>query len=186
MAAPAGRPAVFFDRDGTLNEDTGYVGEPARLRLLDGACEAVRMVRAAGLACVVVTNQSGVARGMFDEEAVRAVHARLEALLAESDAYLDGIYYCPHHPEARVEAYRRACPCRKPAPGMLHRAGADLELDLSRSFVVGDKVSDMQAAKAVGARGVRVYADAGVDDEATFRAEDIFSAAQWILSRLEA
>ncbi|MBI3910097.1 MAG: HAD family hydrolase [Armatimonadetes bacterium] len=148
------RRAVFLDRDGVLTEDRGYLSDAADLRLLEGAAEALHCLRAAGWALVVVTNQSAVARGMLTEEGLAAIHARLQERLSASGARVDAIYYCPHHPEAAREDYRRDCPCRKPAPGMLLAAAADLNLDLSASWLVGDQERDIEAAQRAGVRGI--------------------------------
>jgi len=149
------RPSAFLDRDGTLIEDVGYLGDPERVRLLPGVAEGLRALRAAGYALVVVSNQSGVARGAFGELDVIRVMARMERALG---LRLDGLYWCPHHPEGVVPRYARDCACRKPAPGMLIRAAQDLGLDLGRSLVVGDAARDLEAGAALGLRGYRVSA----------------------------
>jgi D-glycero-D-manno-heptose 1,7-bisphosphate phosphatase len=150
------RPAVFFDRDNTLIASDGYLGDPAKVVLIDGAADLIAAVRAMGCAVVVVSNQSGVARGMFDESATKAVNARLDRMLRDANprALIDAHYYCPHHPQAPVEHYRRDCNCRKPRPGMLLDAARDLDLDLSRSWLVGDAPRDIEAGKAAGCRTI--------------------------------
>lgn len=150
-AVPARRGAVFFDRDGTLIEDEHYLADPARVRLRPGAAAAVRAVRAAGFAAVVVTNQSGIGRGLFDESAYEAVRARLDAILAEHGAALDASYHCPHAPDATP-----ACTCRKPGPGLFHRAASELGVDLARSAALGDRVRDLAPVVALGGFGVLV------------------------------
>lgn len=144
------RPAVFLDRDGTLVEEVPYLHEPDRVVLVGDAVPALRRLAAAGFALVVVSNQAGVARGYYPEQAVAAVHARLEALLAAAGVTLDGIFYCPHHPHGTVAAYARPCRCRKPAPGMLQAAAAALRLDLAASWMIGNHPSDVEAARAAG------------------------------------
>jgi len=158
------RPAVFLDRDGTLNEEIGYVNHPSRFRVYPYAAEAVRELNRAGFAAVVVTNQSGVARGYFDEALVDTLHAKLRAEIEAGGGRLDGIYYCPHHPEARIAEYKRFCDCRKPALGMIERAAAELHLDLARSFVVGDRFLDMEMAQRGGMRGVFVLSGYGLGE----------------------
>jgi histidinol-phosphate phosphatase family protein len=143
--------AVFLDRDGTLVEEVPYLHEPERVVLLPGAAAALRALAGAGFALVVVTNQAGVARGYYDEAAVAATHLRLAELLAAEDVTLNGAWYCPHHPDGAVPAYARACPGRKPRPGMLHAAAAALGLDLTRSWLVGNHPDDAAAARAAGA-----------------------------------
>jgi D-glycero-D-manno-heptose 1,7-bisphosphate phosphatase len=150
------RPAVFIDRDGTLAHEVGYVNDVSRFRLFPWSIEAVRLINRSGYLAVMVTNQAGVARGYFPEPAVREVHERLQAALADGAARLDGIYYCPHHPDAGEPPYRQDCDCRKPRPGLLERAAGDLGIDLARSWVVGDRQGDLQVAWAVGARGAMV------------------------------
>jgi heptosyltransferase-2 len=140
---------IFLDRDGTLNEDPGYLKSASELRLLPGVGAALAHLKAAGARLVVVTNQSGVGRGFFSLKDLEAVHARLEGLLEESDAAVDAIYFCPHHPDD-------GCHCRKPATGMVDRAVAELQVDLRKAYVVGDHASDIQLAKAAGAKSVLV------------------------------
>ncbi len=150
--------AVFLDRDGTIIEDTGYLGDPNDVKLLPGSAEAIRRLAQAGHVVVIVSNQSGVARGLFDEAAVSRVHARLETLLATEGAKLDGYYYCPYlsGAEVTVEAYRRDSDLRKPMPGMLHQASRELAIDLSRSWMVGDSRCDMEAGRRAGCRTILV------------------------------
>jgi D-glycero-D-manno-heptose 1,7-bisphosphate phosphatase len=150
------RPAIFLDRDGVLIEDSHYLGQPERVRLIPGAAEAVAALNRAGWPVVVVTNQSGVARGLFSYESVGDVHTHLAEQLATYGAAVAGFYFCPHHPDAEVAAFRAACECRKPKAGMLLTAAADLGLDPARSWMVGDRVTDLQAGAAVGARTILV------------------------------
>jgi D-glycero-D-manno-heptose 1,7-bisphosphate phosphatase len=146
---------VFLDRDGTIIEEIHYLARPDQVRLIPGAAAAVRFLNESGVKVVVVTNQAGVARGYFPEERVGEVHAHLSDLLAAEGATVDAYYHCPHHPDGHG-AYRTECRCRKPNPGMLHAAAADLGLDLARSWVVGDNVSDLGAGAAAGCRTVLV------------------------------
>jgi D-glycero-D-manno-heptose 1,7-bisphosphate phosphatase len=148
----SGRAAAFLDRDGTLIADPGYLRDPSRVALLPGAVDALRAFRKAGLALVVVTNQSGLARGTILPHEAAAVRARFEALLAEQGLALDATYTCPHGPED-------GCPCRKPRPGMLLQAARELGLDLAASVMIGDKVADAEAGLAAGCRGVRFTGD---------------------------
>jgi D-glycero-D-manno-heptose 1,7-bisphosphate phosphatase len=145
----AGRPALFLDRDGTLVEEVPYLHDPARVVLLAGV-GALAGVAAAGYALVVVTNQAGVARGLYDEAAVAAVHRRLAELLAGAGVRLDAVLHCPHHPSGTVPGYTRRCRCRKPGPGMLETAADRLGLDLAASFLVGNHPTDVGAAVAAG------------------------------------
>lgn len=146
------RPAVFFDRDNTLIISDGYLGDPAGVRLIAGAADAVARVRQLGYATVVISNQSGVARGMFGEDAVHAVNSRLDEALAEQNAaaVIDRHEFCPFHPEGTVEQYAKESELRKPAPGMILQAAEKLALDLPRSWLIGDAPRDIAAGKAAG------------------------------------
>jgi D-glycero-D-manno-heptose 1,7-bisphosphate phosphatase len=184
------RRAVFFDRDGTLNEEIGYVGDPSRIRLLPGAPEAVGAVNRAGFDAIVVTNQSGIARGLLTVDAVQSVNQRVLELLELHGSQVDAVYYCPHHPEGTVEAYRALCDCRKPAPGMLRQAAKDRGLTLDASYVIGDKACDVGLAVAVGAKGILVKTGYGNSEVAkirergytvAFMADNVLEAVQWIL-----
>lgn len=157
------RRAVFLDKDGTLIENVPYNVDIARIRFAAGAEQALPRLSAAGLAVVIVSNQAGVARGFFDETAVDAVGEALAVRLADLGVTLDGFYYCPHDPAGRVEEYRRACTCRKPAPGLLLRAADQLDIDLEGSWLVGDILDDVAAGRAAGCRTVLI--DAGNETE---------------------
>lgn len=154
-ALKVGRAAVIFDRDGVLNVDHGYVGDVERLEWMPGARAAIGRLNRAGVAVIVATNQSGIARGLFDEAAVAAVHAVMQADLANEGAHIDAFYVCPFLPDAKVAAFRHPDhPDRKPNPGMILRALADWSIDPARALVVGDKPSDLEAARRAGVRGV--------------------------------
>ena len=149
------RPAAFLDRDGVLNIDHGFIHKPEQLQWIEGAPEAVRLLNDAGYFVIVVTNQSGVARGYFDEAAVRSLHAVMQDRLAQYGAHIDAFYFCPHHPEGTVKALAVRCLCRKPKPGMLEQAARDWPIDKRNSFLIGDKVDDMAAAAAFDIRGFK-------------------------------
>lgn len=149
------RPAAFLDRDGVLNVDHGYVCRPEQLEWIAGAPESVRLLNEAGYYVLVVTNQSGVARGYFDEAAVKAFHVHMQNALAERGAHIDAFYYCPHHPEGTVKGFAVACSCRKPGTGMLEQAAREWPIARSASFFIGDKDRDMAAAAAFNVRGIR-------------------------------
>jgi D-glycero-D-manno-heptose 1,7-bisphosphate phosphatase len=149
------RAAAFLDRDGVLNVDHGYVHRPEQLEWVAGAPESVRLLNEAGYYVLVITNQSGVARGFFDEAAVRSFHAHMQNVLAGKGAHIDAFYYCPHHPEGTVKAFAMACSCRKPRTGMLEQAAREWSIDLKRSFFIGDKDHDMAAAAAFKVRGIK-------------------------------
>jgi len=160
------RGAVIFDRDGVLNEDTGYPHRPDQIVWVAGAMAAVRAVNEAGLLAFVATNQSGVARGMYGEQDVLALHAWMNQELEKSGARIDAFAYSPFHPEGSVETYRRATDCRKPGPQMLLDLMAAHPVDRSRAVMVGDRESDMQAASAAGIEG---FLFTGGDLEAAIR-----------------
>ena len=143
------KPAVFIDRDGVINVEVSYLCDPEKTELIPGCAEAVREIHRAGALAVVVTNQSGIARKMYDVADMMKVHARIQSLLLQSgsDCTIDAFYYCPHHKEFSGE-----CPCRKPAPGMLLRAADELGIDLAKSSMIGDRMSDLSAGLAAGCR----------------------------------
>jgi D-glycero-D-manno-heptose 1,7-bisphosphate phosphatase len=180
---------IFLDRDGTLIEEAGYLDRLDRIRLFPYTIDAVRLLNRAGLAVIVVSNQSGVARGFFDEAFVDQTHAHLSKMLASGGAAVDAFYYCPHHPEGQVAAFRRACDCRKPQPGLLERAVRDRGIDLTQSFVVGDRTNDVETGRAVGARSLLVRTGYGNEHEAAARergavvVDNLISAVAWILQQ---
>jgi len=184
MTAANLQPAVFFDRDGTLIRDVGYLTHPEQIELLDGVPAAIRALREAGFRTVVVTNQSAVARGWLTEAALKQIHRLIQDRLANEGARLDAIYYCPHHPSEGVEAYRVVCDCRKPKPGMIQRAVNDLALEPKRSYVLGDQNVDLELALRVGATPVLVRSNGErtlVSHETVF--DNLKLAAEWILAR---
>ena len=149
------KPAAFLDRDGVLNVDREYVHRVDQLEWIDGAAEAIKLINDAGYLAIVVTNQSGVARGYYDEAAVGALHAHMKDYLAARGARIDAFYYCPHHPAGTVERFAITCACRKPGIGMLEQAAADWPIDRAHSFMIGDKDIDVAAAEAFGIRGAK-------------------------------
>ena len=191
-AADAPRAAVFLDRDGTLIEDVGYLDTLARLAVFPWTVDAVRALNQAGLPVVVVTNQSGVARGYFTEAFVEETHRTLGATLAAGRARIAAYYYCPHHPDGVVAAYRQQCGCRKPGRALVDRAAQALNLDATQSFVVGDKWADVELARAVGARAILVRTGSGAVEERRPRSglsadavvDNLAAAASWILMHL--
>jgi len=149
-------PAVFLDRDGVINEEMGFLNHIDRFRFIPGAIEGIQKLKEAGFLCVVITNQPGVALGVFPESLVDRIHDRMTSRLDEVGVQLDGIYYCPHHEAAVLPAYRCQCPNRKPAPGMIKTAAAELPIDLSRSYVVGDRGVEIEAAGRAGLSSILV------------------------------
>jgi D-glycero-D-manno-heptose 1,7-bisphosphate phosphatase len=156
--------AVFLDRDGTINIEKSYLHRPEEFEFVPGAPEAIRLLKEAGFLVVVVTNQSGVARGYYDEEAVHRLHRFMDGELAKIGASVDAYYLCPHHPLHGVAGYRVECACRKPLPGMLLAAAEALGIDLTRSYIVGDKMADVAAGLAAGCRPLLVLTGYGADE----------------------
>lgn len=160
----AARRAIFLDRDGTLSHEVGYVNHLSRFRLFPFAASAVRAINNSGFLAVVVTNQAGVARGYYPESLIHEVHDALRSELSGGGARLDGVYVCMHHPSVGEPPYRLDCDCRKPKPGLVLRAAADLDIDVKRSYVIGDREGDLELAWNVGARGVLVKTGYGLGE----------------------
>jgi D-glycero-D-manno-heptose 1,7-bisphosphate phosphatase len=187
------QPVVFLDRDGTTIEERGYLSDPDGVRLVEGAAPSISRLKDAGMAVVMVTNQSGVARGYFGLAAVEEIHQRVRELLGAEGTQLDGIYYCPHLPMAHQSPFGGVCLCRKPYTGMAQEAASVLKLDLKRAFVVGDKLDDMGLANRLRVPGVLVRTGYGRDSEfllgkpgspqADIVVPNIVSAVDWILTR---
>lgn len=154
------KQAVFLDRDGTLNVEKEYLFRPEAFEFIPGAVDAVRLLNQAGYLVVVVTNQSGVARGYYGEDDVVMLHRHIDNLLKQDNAQVDAWYYCPHHPAGKVP-YNVACDCRKPMPGMLKQAAQEHFIDLSGSWIVGDKMADIEAGMAAGCKPVLVLTGYG-------------------------
>lgn len=185
------RRAVFMDRDGTISEEVGYVNHPGRYRVFPYSAAAVRLLNESGWLAILVTNQAGVARGYFTEELIGSVHTLLEAELEREGAKLDAIYYCAHHPSVGEPPYRLDCDCRKPKPGLIKRAAERFEIDLSSSWMVGDRYSDIVLAHNAGVRSAFVlsgygrgeweYQRSGWQHQPDLVAEDLLDAVQRII-----
>ncbi len=156
------QPAIFLDKDGTLIRNVPYNVDPDKIELMPGA-ESLNALQAIGYKLVIITNQAGVAHGMFHEQALQAVHGRLESLMADLGLQLAGFYYCPHHPAAKLPNYRRQCTCRKPQPGLLQLAAEELSLDMTQSWFLGDILDDVEAGNRAGCRTVLV--DVGSENQ---------------------
>lgn len=186
--------AVFLDRDGTINEEVGYLRNVADLRLIPGAGAAIKRLNNSGMKVVLVTNQSGIARGYFSEALLQEIHDRLEQMLRDEGARLDAVYYCPHHPSAGNTHFTRDCDCRKPGTGLIDKAARDLNIDVKHSYVVGDKWSDVELGQRAGAHSVLVRTGYGTVDERNVRpahladpdfiAHTISEAADWIIKQV--
>ncbi len=183
--------AVFMDRDGTLIEEVGYLDRIDRIALYPFATDAIRAFNRAGIRIVMVTNQSGVARGFFSEAVVEACHRHIETQLAAAGAHIDAYYHCPHHPDGRVPEYAIRCECRKPGTGLVDRAVREFGIDPHQSFAVGDRWVDIGLARAMGGRGVLVRTGYGAVEEtrapqglaADAVVDNLAGAASWIISR---
>nr|HDN01326.1 HAD family hydrolase [Deltaproteobacteria bacterium] len=184
------RRAVFLDRDGTINEEVGYLCRLEDLALIEGAGSAIRLLNDSGYKVIVITNQSGVARGFFDEFFVRKVHEEMASRLSKSNAYVDRWYYCPHHATEGKGKYKIECDCRKPSRGMVDLAIKELDIIPEESFVVGDGIRDLKIARLVGAKPILVLTGYGEKtlsrlspqqkSELPHIAPDLFDACTWI------
>jgi len=184
--------AVFLDRDGTINVDVGYPSRVEQIEIYSSSFEAVRRIKAAGFLAVIVTNQSGVGRGFLTEADLANIHGYVRSEFAARGIRLDGIYYCPHYDLSSEPEYRKNCSCRKPEPGLALRAAADLDIDLRRSYMVGDKVEDVLFGIAIGATPVLVRTGYGAASEKSLAgmdirigavADDLLEAVTWILGQ---
>lgn len=180
------KPAVFLDRDGTINVEKDYLYRVEEFEFTPGAVEAIRLLNQAGYLVVVVTNQSGVARGYYTEADVKTLHSHIDHVLVSQGARVDAWYYCPHHEHGKLP-YNQACDCRKPMPGMLRQAAADHAIDLTRSWMVGDKPADIEAGQAAGCRPVLVMTGYGAETADRLASEvpcypDLLTAAQFIVA----
>jgi len=185
------KPAVFVDRDGTINEQMGYINHVSRFRILPGVPQAIRMLNRHGFLVLVVSNQSGVARGYYPLDLVETVHRLMVTRIREKRGNIDKIFFCPHHPAGSVPGFSRDCDCRKPKTGLIEQACKCFEIDLQRSFVVGDMCTDMELAHRAGLKGVLVKTGYGLGEieyvlpEKTAKpahvAEDLLDAVRWII-----
>ena len=187
------KQAVFLDRDGTINVEKDYLGNLTDLELIEGSARGIRMLNRSGMPVIVISNQSGVARGFFSINFVEMVHRELSRMLEKRGARIDGWYFCPHHPEAGAPPYRRKCGCRKPGTALLERAAGDMGIDIGHSWFVGDSLSDLQTAWNAGMKGILVLTGHGgktfkalsendrerIDHVAT----DLLDACRWITGR---
>lgn len=181
--------ALFLDRDGTVNEECEFMSSPEQVRLIPKSAEAIRDANAEGVKVFIITNQSGIARGFLTEEELGKVHRRLLELLEQERAHIDGIYYCPHHPEFGPD-----CECRKPKPGLLQRAAKEFNIDLTRSYLVGDRLIDVETGRAAGTTNVLVLTGYGRQEYETsgmnhppidYVAENLYDGWQFIKQRRE-
>lgn len=180
--------AVFLDRDGTIVEDVGYMNSPKQIQFIPGAIEAIKKLNEAGYKVVVITNQAGVAKGFITEDMLQTIDKTLQKFILSGGAYLDGLYYCPHHPEHGLYPYKQDCQCRKPKPGLFKKAEQDLNVDLARSWMIGDKATDMEAGKRAGTKTIFVTTGKGKNEIDRLKqkpdhiTENLSLAVAWLLS----
>jgi D-glycero-D-manno-heptose 1,7-bisphosphate phosphatase len=187
------RPALFMDRDGTISEEVGYVNHPARFRLFPYTAAAIKLLNENGWLAIVVTNQAGVARGYFSEDVIIQIHEQVQRDLQNASAKLDAIYYCAHHPSVGEPPYRLDCDCRKPRTGLIDRAAADFQIDLGRSWMVGDRYGDVELARNAGLHSAFVLSGYGRGEwefqrgswqiEPELVADDLLEAVKTIVER---
>ena len=187
------RQAVFLDRDGTINEQRGYINHLSRFVILPGVQEAIRLLNENNLLAIIVSNQSGVARGYFPLGLVEKVHEHLRSSLSKSGAKVDGIFFCPHYPRGLIPEYCFECDCRKPKTGLIDKAREAFDIDLDRSYVVGDRHTDLQFAQNAGLKGILVKTGYGLGEieyilpqnplKPVYIADDLLDAVQWILEK---
>lgn len=177
------RTGVFLDRDDTIIKDKNYLSDPEEIEILPGVPQALRMLNDRGIPVIIVTNQSGIARGLLNEKILEDIHTRLFELLSHQGACIDALYYCPHHIEGSVEKFAIPCTCRKPESGMLLNAARDFCLDLPSCYMIGDKPEDIETIHRVGGKGILLKTSREHAHEhcAEFTARDLPEAVRWIL-----
>ncbi|KKK95800.1 hypothetical protein LCGC14_2669170 [marine sediment metagenome] len=174
--------AVFLDRDKTIIEDDeGYISNPAKVKLLPNVGSAIKKLNDNGFMVIIISNQSGIGRGMFNKQDLQSIHQKMTDLLQKENAFIDDIFYCPHHPEAKVDEFRKNCTCRKPLPGMIIKAAMNHKIDLNQSYCVGDEERDIEAGKNAGCRTIRITKQADVESKADYKATDLKKAVEIIL-----
>lgn len=176
------KKAVFLDRDGTLNPDPGYISDPADFNLFPGVAEALKRLQSAGYLLILITNQSGISRGLITVEQLETIHGKLQQQLSEAGCRLDAIYYCPHHPDFPPVDGLSDCNCRKPRPGMIEKALRDHDIDAGHSFMIGDRSSDIKIALATGVKPIYIGSSSHVSFPDVPAFKDLSSAAAYILS----
>ena len=177
--------AVFLDRDGTIIEDVGYLDECSKIKFLPKVSEAIKLLNKNGFKVIITTNQAGVARGYFTEQTVEEINRYIQESLVKQGAIIDKTYYCPHHIEGIIKQYSKECHCRKPNPGMMEKAAREFDIDLKGSFVIGDKITDIEAGYRGGCRTVLLVDKGSPDRETALMAEhiaaDLYEAASWLI-----
>jgi D-glycero-D-manno-heptose 1,7-bisphosphate phosphatase len=187
------RPAVFIDRDGTINQELGYINHISRFMLLPGVGEAISLLNQHNRLVLITSNQSGVARGYFPLELVHETHEQMKRELKNENAYVDGIYFCPHHPDGEVLEYKKACRCRKPEIGLIEAARREFDIDMGKSYVIGDRWLDITFAHNAHLPGILVLTGYGMGEREhvvppkgimpAYVAENLLEAVHWLLAQ---
>ena len=180
-----GNRAVFIDRDGTINVNYGYINNPNDFKMYPSVAKGIKLLKKNGFKIIIITNQSGISRGYFSEKSLEEIHEKMKKELSKEDAKVDAIYYCPHHPDEK-------CNCRKPKPGMLETAIKDFDIDIENSYIIGDRMLDVEAGRAVGCKTVLVPEDkvivkkemAESDINPDYICDDFYSGVEWIIENL--
>ncbi|MCK4665471.1 D-glycero-beta-D-manno-heptose 1,7-bisphosphate 7-phosphatase [Candidatus Dependentiae bacterium] len=184
------RPAIFLDRDGTINEERGYINHPTRLILQPGAIEAVKLINDMGFLAIIITNQAGIARGYYTLDTLNKIHNKLIGEMKDGGAKIDALYFCPHHPDGVIEKYAIRCECRKPKPGMINKALEEFQIDMDNSFMIGDRYKDVLFGNKLNLKTILVLTGYGIGEWENDRekwelspdyvARDILDAVHWI------
>jgi D,D-heptose 1,7-bisphosphate phosphatase len=186
------KKAVFLDRDGNINKDVGYPNSYAQIKIYPYSYEAVRKINKAGFLAIVITNQSGVGRGFIKEGELKEIHRKMKKSFLENNARLDGMYYCPHYIDSSIPKYKKDCECRKPHPGLAYKAAKNLNIDLSKSYMIGDKVEDILFGKNIKSKTILVLTGFGKESRAQLKnmktkadyvAKNLLDAVNWILEK---
>ena len=184
--------AVFLDKDGTISKDVGYLDDPAKLEVFPYSAKAIKMLNDAGFKVIVVSNQAGIARGLLTEDTLQAIDKKIHKIILNSGGVIDAIYYCPHHPEHGIHPFKKQCENRKPNPGMLLRGKKEFDLDMSKSYLIGDKLSDIEAGYNAGVKTILVKTGYGVEHakndklkklKPVWIAENLLDAVEWIIKK---
>ncbi len=187
------RPAIFIDRDGTINEQMGYINHLSRFHILPGVSEAIKSLNDSNYLAIVITNQSGIARGYFPLELLESLHSFMIETLEKDGAKIDDIFYCPHYPNSKIEEYAIACDCRKPKTGMISQAQEKFDIDLENSYMIGDHYTDLEFASNAGIKSIMVKTGYGLGEveyllsdlpcQPVYVADDLLDAVKWILNK---
>ena len=172
MVVDMERIGIFLDRDGTISEEVGYVDMVEKFSIYSFSSKAIKRLNDLGVKVIIVTNQAGIAKGLYTEETLHSIHEKMREILKKEGARIDAVYYCPHHPEGKIDSYRLDCNCRKPKNGLLLKASRELNLNLKDCFIVGDKIRDIKAGNSLGIKSILVLTGYGKEDLETINSND--------------